>query len=152
MVRCWIRRFIAAAAFCAMGAAQASTEDALQLAALRGQVVYVDFWASWCGPCRESFPWMKEMQQRYSDRGLVVVAVNLDHDRELANEFLNTFRPQFRIVFDADAKLAEEFHVVGMPASYFIDRKGKTRFRHVGFRPLERAEYEQELTTLLSEK
>jgi thiol-disulfide isomerase/thioredoxin len=136
----------------ASGAAGASTENALQLDTLRGRVVYVDFWASWCGPCRQSFPWMTEMQQRYGDRGLTVVAVNLDQDRALANEFLNSFRPPFRIVFDNEAKLAEEFHVVGMPSSYFIDRKGNTRFKHIGFRAPERAELEQELQVLLSEK
>jgi thiol-disulfide isomerase/thioredoxin len=152
MVRSLIRCWIVCIAVAGMGAARASTDNALQLDALRGSVVYVDFWASWCGPCRESFPWMTEIQQRYGDRGLVVIGVNLDHDRQLANDFLSTFRPRFRIVFDADAKLAEEFHVVGMPASYFIDRNGKTRFRHVGFRQVQRAEYEQELKTLLAEQ
>jgi cytochrome c biogenesis protein CcmG, thiol:disulfide interchange protein DsbE len=152
MIRRLIGRCIFLVTVVGVGGAWASTDDGLELDALRGRVVYVDFWASWCGPCRESFPWMKEMQQRYGDRGLVVVGINVDQDRELANQFLNAFRPQFRIVFDADAKLAEEFHVAGMPASYFIDRSGKQRFRHVGFRQAQRSEYEQELKSLLAEQ
>ena len=152
MRRCLAGLFLGCVLFSASLAARATGAEGLGLDSLRGRVVYVDFWASWCGPCRESFPWMSDIQKRYGDRGLVVIGVNLDHDPQLATDFVSAYRPPFRIVFDKEARLAEEFHVVGMPASYIIDRNGKTRFRHVGFRTAEREEFEHELQALLAEK
>ena len=74
--------------------------DGLDLSAYKGKVVYLDFWASWCTPCRLSFPWMNEIQQTYGARGLVVIGVNVDHDRALADEFLRANRGTFKIVYD----------------------------------------------------
>ena len=71
--------------------------DTLNLDAYKGKVVYVDFWASWCGPCRESFPWMKKIQQQYGKDGLVVIAVNVDQEKKLADDFLNEFKPEFKV-------------------------------------------------------
>ena len=125
--------------------------ESLDLQAYRGKVVYVDFWASWCGPCRESFPWMQTLESRYRDQGLVVLGVNLDHERSLADEFLTAYRPAFRVLFDPDAKLAEHFNVQGMPASFLIDRHGKVRFQHVGFHAGQAGVYEHEVQALLGE-
>ena len=72
--------------------------DTLNLDQYKGKVVYVDFWASWCGPCRESFPWMKKMQQQYGKDGLVIIAVNVDQDKKLADKFLTEFKPEFSVV------------------------------------------------------
>ena len=150
------RRQIVAAAFAVSltlaAGAQAAQESTIDLQAFKGKVVYVDFWASWCGPCRESFPWMQEVHQRYRDKGLVIVGVNVDQDHRLAEDFLNVFRPQFKVVFDQKAQLAEDFHVKGMPASFFIDRSGKVRYQHIGFRSNERSDYERKLEILLAEK
>ncbi len=150
------RRQILLAAFAIgltlLAGAQAAPESTIDLHAFKGKVVYVDFWASWCGPCRESFPWMQQVQDKYRDKGLVIVGVNLDQDHQLAEDFLKVFRPQFKVVFDQKAQLAENFHVKGMPASFFIDRSGKVRFQHMGFRANERGDYEREIETLLAEK
>jgi thiol-disulfide isomerase/thioredoxin len=124
-------------------------DGSLDLGALKGHVVYLDFWASWCGPCKLSFPWMMEMQRRYGPQGLVVVAVNLDRDRALAATFLREFNPAFAIVFDGKATLAQQFKVAGMPSSVIIDREGKARSTHTGFRPDERPALEAELRTAL---
>ena len=133
-------------------AAHAATGDPLDLHAYKGKVVYVDFWASWCGPCRDSFPWMQQVQERYRERGLVVVGVNLDQERALADEFLKTYRPGFTVLFDQKAKLAEDFRVKGMPTSFVIDRNGTVRYQHNGFHLNQHGDYERELEALLAEK
>ena len=124
----------------------------LDLASLRGQVVYLDFWASWCGPCRQSFPWMQALKNSYESQGLAIVAVNVDTDRADADKFLHQFQPTFAVRFDPKGELAELYKVKGMPSSVLIDRHGVTRFTHVGFRPVDGAVYEAQLRELLSEK
>lgn len=119
---------------------------------LHGKVVLVDFWASWCSPCLSSFPWMDELQKRHGQKGLVVVAVNLDQDRALADAFLKRTAPQFRIEFDAEGTLAKQFGVQAMPTSFLIDRSGKVRITHRGFRTAQRAEREQQIRQLLEEQ
>jgi cytochrome c biogenesis protein CcmG/thiol:disulfide interchange protein DsbE len=124
----------------------------LDLAALRGQVVYLDFWASWCGPCRQSFPWMQTLKKTYEEQGLTIVAVNLDTDRADADKFLHQFKPTFDVRFDPEGKLAELYNIKTMPSSVLIDRHGVTRFTHMGFRPADGAIYEVQLRELLAEK
>jgi len=99
----------------------------------RGKVLYLDFWASWCGPCREAFPFMAELSERYSD-DLVVVAVNLDQKREFADAFLADFKVPFEIVFDPDSSLMLDYDIPGMPTSYLFARDGSMLARHIGFR------------------
>ena len=123
--------------------------DTLNLDQYKGKVVYVDFWASWCGPCRESFPWMKKMQQQYGKDGLVIIAINVDQDKKLADKFLTEFKPEFSVLFDKDGKLAEDFKVSSMPSSYVLDREGKPRFKHKGFHLDKQSQYETELNSLL---
>jgi len=128
----------------------ARANPALDLARYRGRVVYLDFWASWCAPCRQSFPWMQAMKEAYEGEGLTVVAVNLDHDRADAERFLERFRPGFEVRFDPQGALAEQFRVAGMPTSVLIDRHGVPRYTHVGFRTADRAAYESQLRDLLA--
>jgi cytochrome c biogenesis protein CcmG/thiol:disulfide interchange protein DsbE len=122
----------------------------LDLHGYRGRVLYLDFWASWCAPCRQSFPWMQDMQNAYEREGLTVVAVNVDHDRADAEHFLAQFNPTFEVRFDPQGALAEEYKIAGMPASVLIDRHGVLRFRHIGFRAADRAMYESQLRELLA--
>ncbi len=119
---------------------------------LRGRVVYVEFWASWCVPCRQSFPWMKVLQRRYGDQGLSIVAVNLNHDSENARRFLHVVRPNFTVIFDPSGSLARRYHLIGMPTSVLIDRRGVIRFIHVGFFLRRRGEYERQVRELLAQK
>lgn len=125
--------------------------DDLNLAAYKGKVVYIDFWASWCSPCRQSFPWMKELQAAKAKEGLVIIAVNVDQEKKLADAFLAEFSPNFKIVFDPAGQLATEFKVAGMPSAYIIGRDGKPRFKHIGYHHEKRSQYEQEIQTLLDE-
>ncbi len=146
--------FAALALVCvALASARPAYADALlDLSVYKGKVVYLDFWASWCKPCRQSFPWMDSVQRSYRDEGLVVVGVNVDMEHEPAERFLQQMSPRFRIVFDPKGSLAEVFKVKGMPASFVIDRHGKVRFRHLGFRPERAGELDAELRALLAEK
>jgi cytochrome c biogenesis protein CcmG, thiol:disulfide interchange protein DsbE len=118
---------------------------------LKGQVVYVDFWASWCGPCRKSFPWLNQMQQKYGAKGLKVIAINVDSDRELAVAFLKENKSNFTIGYDAAGELASAFEVQGMPSSFIIDRNGVIRHAHVGFREKETDLLETQIQDLVTE-
>lgn len=130
-------------------AAPPAADERLDLDALRGHVVYLDFWASWCAPCRESFPWMNRLQREYAHDGLVVVAVNVDRHRGDADAFLREHTARFRIVFDPEGTLPEKFGVRGMPTSFLIDRAGRIRSRHEGFRLRERDALAQQVRSLV---
>ena len=124
----------------------------LVLAEYRGNVVLVDFWASWCVPCRRSFPWLNQMQQQYGEEGLVIVGVNLDANADDAEAFLSEVPANFRIVRDPDGVLARQFDVAAMPSSYVVDRNGKIIAIHLGFKVRKQDQYEQIIKeTLLSE-
>lgn len=123
----------------------------LTLNDLRGQVVLLDFWASWCGPCRESFPWMNDIQQRYGDDGLVILGVNLDQDPAAARAFLQAIPANFTIAFDSQAQWPEAYGLIGMPSSYLLDRQGRVRASHTGFHSGRVADYEASIKQLLAE-
>ena len=124
--------------------------DTVSLERMRGKVVYVDFWASWCGPCRRSFPWMNEMQQKYGARGLVVVGVNVDKKRSDAERFLAQIPASFTIVFDEAGTTPAAYGVKGMPSSYVIDARGNVTFVERGFLDESRAVLEQKIADALS--
>jgi thiol-disulfide isomerase/thioredoxin len=117
---------------------------------LKGRVVLVDFFASWCGPCRESFPVLQELHRKYADQGLVIVAVNLDRKKEDMDRFLKQHAVSFPVVRDTEHRLVKEVQVPTMPSSFLIDREGKVRSVHRGFRGEEtRRRYAEEIEALL---
>lgn len=132
-----------------LAAQPAGTAGQLDLAAYRGKVVYLDFWASWCGPCRQSFPWMNRMHHQYGKDGLVVLAVNMDQVRGDADGFLKKFPADFAIHFDPAGQLAQSFKVRGMPTSVLLDRDGKTLLVHEGFRSKDPPELEASIRKAL---
>ncbi len=111
-----------------------STGKTFTLSSLRGQFVYVDFWASWCGPCRQSFPWMNQLSQNSSKAALKVVAVNVDENRADAVAFLRQLPASFTVVFDPAGKAAASYQLPGMPTSFLIGPDGRVRWTHMGFR------------------
>lgn len=111
----------------------------------QGKVVYLDFWASWCTPCRKSFPWMNEMQAKYQAQDLVVLSVNLDANKTLAEKFLLETPAQFDIFYDPKGKIAKKFKLKGMPSSYLFNRNGKLVSAHTGFNGDKKRKYEQEI-------
>ena len=136
----------------ALAAVAADKGGPLDLEPLRGKVVLLDFWASWCEPCRHSFPWLNAMQAKYADRGLVIIGVNVDRERADAERFLREVPAAFRIVYDPAGALASRYDLPGMPSSYVIGPTGEIVGRHIGFRNALRGQREAELQKLLEAK
>ena len=133
-----------------VSAAQAGeVVDDLDMERYRGQVVLVDFWASWCAPCRRSFPWMDEMQRKYRDRGLVIVAVNEDNAWLDAEQFLADYPADIDIVRDSRGELAKQYDLQAMPSSFLYDRAGNLVHRQYGFKVRDVESYETVLVELL---
>ncbi len=119
---------------------------------LKGRVILLDFWASWCAPCKASFPAMEELNRKYAERGLTIIAVSVDDNREKMERFLKSQKVSFSVVRDANQKLVEAADVSTMPTSFLIDRSGKIRFLHSGFHAEETARlYAEEIEQLLKE-
>ena len=116
----------------------------------KGKVVILDFWASWCGPCAESFPVMDELQKKYQDQGLVIVAVSVDEKAAKMETFLKKNPVSFTVVRDAQHKLVATAEPQTMPTSFVIDRAGKVRFLHNGFHgATTQKEYVEQIESLL---
>lgn len=111
-----------------------SQQGTVSLKQHAGKLVYVDFWASWCGPCRQSFPFMNALQKKYGAAGLRIIAINLDQKSEDAQLFLAKNPAQFLIAFDPQGNVPKQYQVRGMPSSFLIGREGKLIFAHRGFK------------------
>ncbi len=140
--------------FASLSASIDTPEDQLQkmLSQHKGQVVYLDFWASWCGPCRKSFPWMNMAQSKYSELGFSVISINLDTEMPLAKDFLKETPASFPVIYDPDGTIAQAYKIKGMPSSYLIDRDGNIAKAHTGFFTNKQDLYQQEIENLLSKK
>lgn len=116
-----------------------------------GNVVLVDFWASWCGPCQHSIPFYRRMHQRFAHRGLRVVGVNVDDDREDLQEYTAIHPMPFDVVWDEDKGISHRFSVLQLPTSFLFDRRGRLRKSRTGFDPTEARQIEDEIRLLLGE-
>jgi thiol-disulfide isomerase/thioredoxin len=105
----------------------------ITLSTLKGRTVYLDFWASWCGPCRQSFPFMNAMQEKYAKDGLVIVGINVDKKRADAEKFLAQFPARFAIAYDEAGATPATYGVRKMPSSVLIDKDGRVSSAHSGF-------------------
>lgn len=121
------------------------------LNAYRGKVVYLDFWASWCGPCKFSFPYMDHIANKFRNQGLVVITDNLDQSSEKAAAFLRGINTSIPVIYDEKGVLASRFNVSDMPTSILIDRTGNIRYVHKGFHRGKEDEYTSHITELLNE-
>ena len=120
---------------------------------IKNKVVMVDFWASWCDPCKESFPAMAELQKKYGTDGFVIIAINVDENKSDMEDFLKKNPATFAVVRDAGQKLVDKTGIGTMPSSFLLDRTGKVRFAHNGFRGAEtKKKYAEEIETLTKEK
>jgi len=123
----------------------------VDLQSLRGKVVYIDFWASWCGPCRQSMPKFNQIYKKLSSKGLAIVAINLDEKAADAKQFLNDFPVNYIVLRDSKGETPEQFGVKVMPTGYLLDRFGMVRYIHEGFRNGDEKELELQINKLLVE-
>lgn len=116
------------------------------------KVIYLDFWASWCAPCRTSFPLLNGLFKKYRNQGLEVVAINLDEDPEAAQRFIKEFPVDFTVLRDAAGEWAETYRIESMPTSFIIDRSGAVQLVHSGFAKADIDELEHTIISLLKRK
>lgn len=164
--RSFLGSSLASAAACAAPAALASAADAVpapdfelplrgggmvKLAELRGQVVMLNFWASWCGPCRQEFPILDEMYRKYRPMGFTLLGVNVESETRDAERFLSATPVSFPIVFDRENAVSGRYGVSAMPTTLLVDRKGNVRWLHRAYKPGDENEYMNQLRRLLRE-
>lgn len=125
--------------------------DTIDIASLKGQVVYVDFWASWCGPCKRSFPELDALYAKYVGDGVEIVGINLDENTADAEGFLKKYPVTFPLGADPQGGSAEQFKVKGMPSGYLLDKKGVVRHVVVGFNDGEAAHLDKLIAQLVAE-
>lgn len=134
---------------CAHATGVGGTGKPLELDRFAGKVVLADFWASWCGPCRQSMPWLNKMSAKYSDQGLQVLGINLDESREAAKTFLDQVPVEFDILYDPVGMHAQYYSLESMPSTIIFDHNGVIFSRHNGFLSTREAEYEQQIISAL---
>ena len=123
----------------------------IRLSEYRGQVVLINFWASWCGPCRQEMPQLEAIQQKYQHLGFTVFGVNVEQNRELADKVLRDIPVSFPILFDDANQVSKLYDVDAMPVTVLVDRSGEIRFMHRGYKPGYEHEYERQVRSLVKE-
>lgn len=123
----------------------------LGTATLRGRIVLINFWASWCGPCRTEMPVLNQLAKQYAARGVTIVGVNVEPERQPALEWLKTTPVNFPVLFDADSKVSTAYQVTGMPTTVILDRKGVVRYVHKSYAPGAENEYLDQIRALIRE-
>ena len=123
----------------------------VSLAQYHGQVVMINFWASWCGPCRTEMPLLESIYKKYNKLGFTLLGVNVEPDSKAAIDWLKDTPVSFPILFDKDSKVSKLYEVAGMPSTVIIDRTGKVRVLHRGYKPGDENEYMDSIRTLIRE-
>jgi thiol-disulfide isomerase/thioredoxin len=123
----------------------------LSLSQYKGQVVMINFWATWCGPCRQEMPLLDAMYRKYKGMGFTLIGVNVEPDSAAAEKFLKGLPVSFPVAFDADSKVSKLYNVQGMPSTVIVDRKGNARVLHKGYRPGDENTYLDHVRTLIRE-
>ncbi|BFM17725.1 TlpA disulfide reductase family protein [Maricurvus nonylphenolicus] len=123
----------------------------LRLSEHRGEVVMINFWASWCGPCRQEMPELDKLHQRYQDAGFTVLGVNVETDTKAANKLLKKIPVTFPVLYDTESTASKLFDVDAMPTTLLVDRNGQLRYLHRGYKPGYEDKYRQQIKELIRE-
>jgi peroxiredoxin len=123
----------------------------VSLSQFKGQVVMINFWASWCGPCRQEMPLLESIYKKYNKLGFTMIGVNVEPDSKAANDWLKATPVSFPILYDRDSKVSKLYDVAGMPSTVIIDRNGNLRKLHRGYKPGDENEYLDSIRTLIRE-
>lgn len=121
------------------------------LSSLKGQVVMINFWATWCGPCRQEMPLLEEIYSRYNRMGFTLLGVNVEEDSRGADAFLKETPVSFPVLFDSENEVSKLYDVIAMPSTVILDREGTVRYLHKGYKPGYENEYLSQIRTLLKE-
>jgi peroxiredoxin len=130
---------------------KSATGANLKLSEFRGEVVLLNFWASWCGPCRQEMPLLSELHEQYRDLGFTVLGVNVEEDTRKARKLLEDAPVSFPVLFDSESVVSRDYDVVAMPSTILVDRSGRLRYLHKGYKPGLEAVYQQQVRDLLRE-
>lgn len=129
----------------------ADGEKNLDLSAYKGKVILIDFWATWCPPCKKSMPFLNSLHNEKQTAGFEIIAINVDEDTEEAKQFLTTNPVNYSLAFDPNGNCPAVFDVKAMPSSYLVDKTGKIRLVHLGFRDGDDTIIREQVTQLLAE-
>lgn len=130
---------------------KADTGKNLRLSEYRGEVVMINFWATWCGPCRQEMPVLNELYQRYRSVGFTLLGVNIDDRSESATRMARRLGVRYPIVFDAAKVVSRLYDINAMPTTVMVDRDGKVRYLHRGYLPGSEKKYQEQIRGLLKE-
>jgi len=130
---------------------KSASGENIKLSELRGQVVLSNFWASWCGPCRQEMPLLDQMYQKYGPLGFTLLGVNVEQDTKDAERMLKDAPVTFPILFDAENQVSKLYDVTAMPSTVLVDRDGKVRYMHKGYQPGYEDEYQTQIRALVRE-
>lgn len=123
----------------------------INLAQYKGQVVMINFWASWCGPCRDEMPILEKLHAKYKPMGFTLIGVNVEPDSSAAANWLKATPVTFPILFDTKSEVSKLYSVPGMPSTVIVDRKGNLRWMHVGYKAGDENEYLSQIRALVRE-
>ncbi len=127
-------------------------DNTLNLANYKNQVILIDFWATWCPPCKQSMPFLNALRNELHESGFEIIAINVDEDTQEAKTFLDSYPVDYLMAYDSKGDCPTTYDVKAMPSSYFIDRQGKIRYVHLGFRHSDEIEIRARVMQLLQEK
>jgi len=125
--------------------------DNLKLSELRGKVILINFWASWCGPCRQEMPVLDELYRHYRSLDFTILGVNVEQNSDDARSLLKDVSVSFPVLFDNENKVSKLYDVKGMPSTVLVDRDGNIRYVHMGYKPGTEAEYQTQIRALIRE-
>lgn len=128
-----------------------NTGENIRLAEHRGEVVMINFWASWCGPCRQEMPILDELYNRYGRAGFTILGVNVEPDPSDANKILKDIPVSFPVLYDTESKVSQLYKVEAMPSTVLIDRNGNMRYLHLGYKPGYEDAYREQIKELIRE-